>query len=189
MQGAAVEEEGMGKRYIREQWTECGEKYAEVDLFWVSEAEHKAGPRRKKELASSLAQQNRNDWHARRYLPQLINCNFDARGLHVSLTYDGPFLPQSEEQAARDLENWAEAAARSLAAALGAVGDAVAQDSLVFRKVRAALGALDHRHGRARVLLCAAAHDRAVFITGAAAACKDDGDIDHHGKQHPKKNS
>ena len=51
----------MGKRYIREQWTECGEKYAEVDLFWVSEAEHKAGPRRKKELASSLAQQKRNE--------------------------------------------------------------------------------------------------------------------------------
>ena len=101
-----MKEEGMGKRYIREQWTECGEKYAEVDLFWVSEAEHKAGPRRKKELASSLAQQKRNDWHARRYLPQLINCNFDARGLHASLTYDGPFLPQSEEQAARDLENY-----------------------------------------------------------------------------------
>ena len=96
----------MGKRYIREQWTECGEKYAEVDLFWVSEAEHKAGPRRKKELASSLAQQKRNEQHSKRYLIQLTNCNFDARGLHASLTYDGPFLPRSEEQAARDLENY-----------------------------------------------------------------------------------
>ena len=96
----------MGKRYIREQWTECGEKYAEVDLFWVSEAEHKAGPRRKKELASSLAQQKRNEQHSKRYLNQLMHCNFDKRGFHLTLTYEKPFLPQDEEQAARDLENY-----------------------------------------------------------------------------------
>ena len=96
----------MGRRYIREQWTECGEKYAEVDLFWVSEAEHKAGPRRKKELASSLAQQKRNAQHSKRYFTQLIHCNFDRRGFHLALTYDDAFLPEDEERAARDLENY-----------------------------------------------------------------------------------
>lgn len=96
----------MGRRYIREQWTECGEKYAEVDLFWVSEAEHKAGPRRKKELASSLAQQKRNAQHSKRYFTQLIHCNFDKRGFHLALTYDDAFLPEDEEWAARDLENY-----------------------------------------------------------------------------------
>ena len=70
------------KRYIREQWTLCGDRYAEVDLFWITEAEHKAGPRRKKELASSLAQQTRNDWHSRRYFVQLINSNFTEAGFH-----------------------------------------------------------------------------------------------------------
>lgn len=96
----------MGRRYIREQWTECGEKYAEVDLFWVSEAEHKAGPRRKKELASSLAQQKRNAQHSKRYFTQLIHCNFDRKGFHLALTYDDAFLPEDEEWAARDLENY-----------------------------------------------------------------------------------
>ena len=96
----------MGRRYIREQRTECGEKYAEVDLFWVNEAEHKAGPRRKKELASSLAQQKRNVQHSKRYFTQLIHCNFDKRGFHLALTYDDAFLPEDEEWAARDLENY-----------------------------------------------------------------------------------
>lgn len=40
----------MGKRYIREQWTLCGDRYGEVDLFWINEAEHKASTRRKKSL-------------------------------------------------------------------------------------------------------------------------------------------
>ncbi len=95
-----------GRRYIREQRTLCGERYAEVDLFWVTEAEHKAGPRRKKELASTLAQTERNAWHSRRYFRQLINTNFDERGFHVTLTYEDGRLPADEESAARDLRNW-----------------------------------------------------------------------------------
>lgn len=94
------------KRYIREQWTLCGDRYAEVDLFWITEAEHKAGPRRKKELASSLAQQTRNDWHSRRYFVQLINSNFTEAGFHVTLTYDDAFCPEDEQQAGRDVENY-----------------------------------------------------------------------------------
>ena len=94
------------KRYIREQWTLCGEQYAEVDLFWINEAEHKAGPRRKKELASSLAQQKRNDWHSRRYFVQLMEANFSADGFHIASTYDDAFCPDNEDQADRDVENY-----------------------------------------------------------------------------------
>lgn len=96
----------MRGRYIREQWTECGEKYAEVDLFWVTDKEHRASIRQKKQLASTLAQQKRNAQHSRRYFIQLINCNFDERGFHVSLTYDDAFLPVDGEEAARNLKNW-----------------------------------------------------------------------------------
>ena len=96
----------MGKRYIREQWTLCGDRYGEVDLFWINEAEHKASTRRKKEFASSLSQQNRNDWHSRRYFVQLLNCNFSEDGFHNTLTYDNAFCPQDEQQSDRDVENY-----------------------------------------------------------------------------------
>lgn len=48
------------KQYIREQKTICGDSYAEVDFCWITEREHRAGPRGKKQFASSLAQQKRN---------------------------------------------------------------------------------------------------------------------------------
>ena len=39
------------KQYIREQKTICGDSYAEVDFCWITEQEHRAGPRGKKKFA------------------------------------------------------------------------------------------------------------------------------------------
>lgn len=93
-------------RYIREQRTVCGKYYEEIDLLWVNEEQHRAGPREKKRFASSLAQAGRNAARSMRYFVQLINCNFDARGFHVTLSYDDAYLPPDEEQADRDLRNY-----------------------------------------------------------------------------------
>lgn len=92
-------------RLIREQRTLCGSDYMEVDFLWISEQQHRATARKKKELASSLAQQGRNAARAGRYFIQLINANFDRRGWHVTLTYDDEHLPE-EERAERDLVNY-----------------------------------------------------------------------------------
>jgi hypothetical protein len=98
---------GTGKsRYIREQITECGKYYREVDIFPVSERQHRAGPRAKKRVASSLAQQNANAARSLRLFVQKLNCNFDRRGFHAVLSYDDFHLPDDEQAADRDLRNY-----------------------------------------------------------------------------------
>ena len=89
------------KQYIREQKTICGDSYAEVDFCWITEREHRAGPRGKKQFASSLAQQKRNRERSARLLVQLLNTNFDQRGFALTLTYEDMWLPAADEAAWR----------------------------------------------------------------------------------------
>lgn len=98
----------MKRRYIREQKTVCGNEYMEIDLFPVTPAEHRASRRDKKQKASSLAMMNCNERNSRRYLVQLVATNF-SRGegaLVLHLTYDDAYLPQTWEQAERDVTNF-----------------------------------------------------------------------------------
>lgn len=98
----------MKRRYIREQKTVCGKEYMEIDLFPVSPAEHRASRRAKKQKASSLAMMNCNERYSRRYLVQLVATNFSrAEGaLVLHLTYEDAYLPQTWEQAERDVTNF-----------------------------------------------------------------------------------
>ena len=98
----------MKRRYIREQKTVCGKEYMEIDLFTVSPAEHRASRRAKKQKASSLAMMNCNERYSRRYLVQLVATNFSrAEGaLVLHLTYEDAYLPQTWEQAERDVTNF-----------------------------------------------------------------------------------
>lgn len=98
----------MKRRYIREQKTVCGKEYMEIDLFTVSSAEHRASRRAKKQKASSLAMMNCNERYSRRYLVQLVATNFSrAEGaLVLHLTYEDAYLPQTWEQAERDVTNF-----------------------------------------------------------------------------------
>ena len=84
------------KQYIREQKTICGDSYAEVDFCWITEQEHRAGPRGKKKFASSLAQQKRNRERSARLLVQLLNTNSDQRGFALTLTYEDMWLPDDD---------------------------------------------------------------------------------------------
>ena len=94
------------KQYIREQKTICGDSYAEVDFCWITEREHRAGPRGKKQFASSLAQQKRNRERSARLLVQLLNTNFDQRGFALTLTYEDMWLPDDDEAAWKDVYNY-----------------------------------------------------------------------------------
>ena len=103
------------KQYIREQKTICGDSYAEVDFCWITEREHRAGPRGKKQFASSLAQQKRNRERSARLLVQLLNTNFDQRGFALTLTYEDTWLPDDDEAAWKDVYNYLKRVRRWLA--------------------------------------------------------------------------
>ena len=80
--------------YIREQKHILGTSdYAEVDLFETTDKEHTASTRRKRELATSIAQQKYNDMIARRYFCQLAYTNFGESDWAVTFTYDHGHQP------------------------------------------------------------------------------------------------
>lgn len=80
--------------YIREQRHILGTSdYAEVDLFETTDKEHTASTRRKRELATSIAQQKYNDMIARRYFCQLAYTNFGESDWAATFTYDTDHQP------------------------------------------------------------------------------------------------
>lgn len=95
----------MKKRYTREKKTLCGEGYMEVDLYPITPEEH-AVKRRKKARPSSERQKKRNAQHSHRWRVQKANANFTVLGFYLTLTYIETFLPESMEQAQRDLRNY-----------------------------------------------------------------------------------
>ena len=66
---------------VREQKFICGKDYAtadtmQVDFFEITEQQHKASTRKKKELASSIAKEAYNLRKSGRYLELLVQRNF-----------------------------------------------------------------------------------------------------------------
>lgn len=95
--------------YIREQKHILGTSdYAEVDLFETTDKEHTASTRRKRELATSIAQQKYNDMIARRYFCQLAYTNFGESDWAVTFTYDHDHQPAPGDfdQVDRDWTNF-----------------------------------------------------------------------------------
>ena len=95
--------------YCREQKHICGKsydtaRYMEVDLYQVSERQHKASTRAKKKEASSLAQQTYNDKRAKRYHVQLVNTNFGKQDYSWTGTYDDDHLPEPGDTKRADLD-------------------------------------------------------------------------------------
>lgn len=80
--------------YVREQKHILGSsEYAEVDLFETTAKEHNASLRRKKELATSIAQQKYNDTMSKRYFCQLAYTNFNENDYAATFTYDDAHQP------------------------------------------------------------------------------------------------
>ena len=90
--------------YVREQKYICGKDYAtaptmQAEFFEVSEKEHKASTRRKKELATSLAKEAYNLRKSGRYLVLLVNTNFRPGDFSVTYTYDDEHHPAPNDLA------------------------------------------------------------------------------------------
>lgn len=92
--------------YVREQRHFCGDQLLEVDLYRVSQTEHRASARAKKLAATSVVQANCNERYSRRYLGQLVATNFSDGAYLLTVTYNAAELPQSDAEADRDITNF-----------------------------------------------------------------------------------
>ncbi len=87
----------------RERIYKCGD-YLEADIF---PAFRKAQGRRKKRYKPTSEMQARlNQRNAERYLTRLLNLNFTEDDISVTLTYEDKYLPDTYEQAERDVKNF-----------------------------------------------------------------------------------
>lgn len=77
----------------------------EVEVYPISIQEKKK-KRRDKEKESLPKQKNLNDKNARKHLIRLLNTNFTDKDLVVHLTYTDETLPNSAEQAKKDISNY-----------------------------------------------------------------------------------
>ncbi|MGG7077628.1 rolling circle replication-associated protein [Clostridium sardiniense] len=77
----------------------------EIEIFPISFQERKHS-RKRKEKESLTKQKNLNDKNAKKHLIRLLNTNFTDKDLSVTLTYDNENLPQSEEEARKDVINF-----------------------------------------------------------------------------------
>ena len=87
----------------REKIYRCGE-YLEVDVFPVYA---KASGRRKAKYKPTSAMQERlNQRNAEKALTRLLNENFNEYDISLTLTYDDKYLPETFEEASRDVDNF-----------------------------------------------------------------------------------
>lgn len=98
-----MQNNGVKGMRVREQKHICGKDwatapYAEVDIFEVTPAQHKASRRAKRSLATSLAMQKYNNNISRRYFCQLANANFGRKDWALTLSYNNPHLPAAEDE-------------------------------------------------------------------------------------------
>lgn len=96
----------MSSKFIREQKHKCGPNYMEVDIFPITEQEHKASTRSKNKMATRLVQANLNAKNSKRHLLQLVNTNFTNKDIHITLTYKRGRVPKTEEEAEKNLDNY-----------------------------------------------------------------------------------
>lgn len=87
----------------RETMHKCGEKYLEVDIYPVYEKQKGRGPRRK---PTSEVQERLNQRNSERKLVRLLNTNFTNRDIRFDLTYADKHLPDTPDEALRELQNF-----------------------------------------------------------------------------------
>lgn len=91
------------KKFIREKRIYCGDEWLEVDIVPVTNMPEAGN---KKEGESSQKQKNLNDQRSKRLFVQIANTNFGEGDLHISATYDNEHLPETLEEAERNIRNY-----------------------------------------------------------------------------------
>lgn len=93
--------------FYREKITYCGKKYIEVDIYpcWGKQLKNAKGKRKRKKVTAP-AQRNLNDKRARIFFTQSANTNFGENDIHVTITYNNKYLPESLEEAEKIISNF-----------------------------------------------------------------------------------
>ncbi len=86
----------------RERRYYCG-NYLEVDVFPVFPV---ARSRSRKKKPTSEVQQKLNEHNAEQKLIRILNANFTSEDIEIHLTFRDENLPENEEEAARDIQNF-----------------------------------------------------------------------------------
>lgn len=96
------------RNFMREKKIYCGKKYMEVDIIPRTIWQEKTvkGKRSKKVKESEPKQKNLNDKNSKRYINQLANGNFGKGDLHVTCTYKDKYLPETQEDAEKEISNF-----------------------------------------------------------------------------------
>lgn len=92
--------------FVREKKIFCGKDYMEVDIYQLSDRHLRKKKSQKREKVTAPAQKNLNDKNAKRYLRQLIKTNFGSGDLHVTCTYRNEMLPETMEEAEKEVTNF-----------------------------------------------------------------------------------
>lgn len=97
------------KKFIRAKTICCGKTgYTEIDIIPRTELQEitvKSKRSRKWIKESQRKQKNLNEKNSRRYLLQLVNGNFTENDYHASATYKDGFLPETVEEAEKEVAN------------------------------------------------------------------------------------
>ena len=97
------------RTFVREKKIYCGRDFLEVDIYNYTATEQEVatrGRRSKKQVESTQKQIDWNDINAKRRFLQLVNTNFTANDIHVTLTYSIANLPSTLEAAEHELHNF-----------------------------------------------------------------------------------
>lgn len=97
------------RTFVREKKIYCGRDFLEVDIYNYTATEQEVavrGRRSKKQVESTQKQMDWNDINAKRRFLQLVNTNFTANDIHVTLTYSSANLPSTLEAAEHELHNF-----------------------------------------------------------------------------------
>nr|DAY89301.1 MAG TPA: hypothetical protein [Caudoviricetes sp.] len=96
------------KKFIRAKTIHCGTTgYKEIDIVpRTSLQDSSVKGKRKRIRESAPKQKNLNDKNSKRYLIQLCNGNFTEDDYHVSATYKDKFLPQTQEDGEKEVNNF-----------------------------------------------------------------------------------
>lgn len=89
----------------RERIYQCGD-YLEADIYPVFHKGSTKSRRRAKYKPTSAMQARLNQRRAEEALTRILNANFTADDIEITLTYDNEHLPEDYEKAVRDADNY-----------------------------------------------------------------------------------
>lgn len=94
------------KRYYTDRQIYQGDNYLDVQIFPVFNKPRKGAKRGRKTNPTAQMQKKLNDNNAENKLIRLANNNFSDEDYALHLTYDDEHLPQTTQQAERDMQNY-----------------------------------------------------------------------------------